>query len=245
MGLARRRRGVVLFISSMLLFRAVTAVPAEAKKKPKKCPAFTPWLPESESGEAEGALEAEVIEVTDQATAEAPIVVEYEHGPAFWVTQIQQPIVEDTVFFNLQVQSASPAPALYIFQEWAKRPGSDMDLLLYEKSLRVALSGSHNVLPEPTPSLPINRTGGWGLESIAGFATANCAGYTVESRAFRTAGEAMTLSLWLGEPAPSERLGSGRLPLVLFLQANATRPSHTRAQDSARVCTALAVMGCG
>ena len=200
MGLARRRRGVVLVLSSMLLFGTVTAMPAHAKKKSKKCAAFTPWMPETDSGEAEEALEAEVVTVTDKATAEAPIVIEYEHGPALW-SQAQQPIVEDTVFFNLQVQSANPAPALYIFQEWAKRPGSDMDLVLYQSSVRVTYSGSSNVLPEPNPSVPNQETGAWGLESISGWATSNCADYTVESRAFTTAGEAMTLSVWLGEPA--------------------------------------------
>ena len=186
----------MLLLSASLVFASVAAVPAEAKKKPRKCPAFAPVEPDSGSGETAEALEAPVIKVTDKATADTPIVLEYEHGMALWASWDQEPIIEDTVFFNFQIESSRPAPGLYVFQEWAKEPPSDMDLLLYSAGQRVAYSGSSNAFPMPTP---IEETGAWGLESIPGYATSTCAGYTVESRAFATTGEAMTLSVWLGE----------------------------------------------
>ena len=174
-------------------------MPAAAKKKPKGCPTFAPVEPNSPSGETAEALETPVVKVTDKATAEAPIVIEYEHGMALWNTATQEPIVEDTVFFNFQVESKKAAPGLYIFQEWAAHPPSDMDLYLYDGlGEQVASSGSANAFPVHVPT---QETGAWGLESIPGFATSNCAGYTAESRAFTTAGEAMTLTVWLGEPS--------------------------------------------
>jgi hypothetical protein len=203
-----RRKGLVLVLSSLLVFAAVMAGPAEAKKKkkppkPAGCAAFTPIEPNSPSGETAEVLETPIVKVTDAATAEKPIVIEYEHGPALWDTLSQEPIIEDTVFFNFQVETTQAAPGIHIFQEWAAHPPSDMDLYLYDGATgeQLAVSGSANAFPMPVSQVPGQGTGAWGLESIPGFAVTNCAGYTVESRAFTTAGESMTLTVWLGEAA--------------------------------------------
>jgi hypothetical protein len=197
------RRSIAVMIATILASTALLALPADAKKKPRKkgCPVFTPVEPVSNSEQTAEALEAEVVKVTDAATADTPVVLEYSHGPALWESATQTPIHEDTVFFNIQVETKQGAPGLHVLQEWAKRPPTDMDLYMYEGGEQVALSGSFNLYPMPSAQVPGHRTGGWGLESIPGFATYNCAGFTVESRAFRTPGEAMTLSLWLGERA--------------------------------------------
>ena len=198
------RRSLTVLMATALAASAVLAVPAEAKKKPKKkgCPAFAPVEPASNSGETAEALEAPVVKITDAATAEAPVVMEFAHGPALWDTLNQEPIVEDTVFFNIQVESKQGAPTLNVFQEWAAHPPSDMDLYMYDATgTEVAVSGSANAFPTPVSQVPGQGTGAWGLESVPGYATSNCAGYTIESRAFTTAGEDMTLSIWLGEPA--------------------------------------------
>lgn len=192
----RTRKALTLLLAAGLVAGALVAGPAVAKK-PKKCPAFKPVEPRSPSGETAEVLEAQVVKVTDAATADKPIVMEYSHGPALW--NGREPIVEDTVFFNIQIQSAVAAPVLNVFQEWAARPG-DIDLHMYDVTgTEAASSASPNIYPTPVPQPPYG-SGVWGLESIPGFATSTCLGYTIESRAYWTAGEDMTLTIWLGEP---------------------------------------------
>lgn len=207
----RSIRALSVIASAALIVGAFVAGPAEAKKKKKKppvpagCPTFAPIEPNSPSGQTAEVLEQPVVAVTDAHTADAPLVVEYEHGPALW-SITQEPIQEDTVFFNIQVDSANPEANLYVFQEWAKAPGSDMDLYVWDGATgeEATHSGSSNVTPVPVAEgaeYHGQGTGAWGLESVSGFPVSDCAGFTVESRAFNTAGEAMTLSVWLGEPA--------------------------------------------
>ena len=43
-----------------------------------------------------------------------------------------------------------------------------------------------------------------GFESISGFKTAQCTGYTVRSNAYLTPGTPATLKIWLGEVVPAE-----------------------------------------
>ena len=209
----RLLRTASVVASAALILGAFVAAPADAKKKkkPAGCPAFVPVEPASDSGETAEVLEQPVVKVTDAHTAESPLVFEYEHGAALW-TITQDPIQEDTVFFNLQIESKNPAPGLYVFQEWAKQPPSDMDLYLWDGATgeQAASSGSSNVAPTPVPPLPVvgdahgQSTGAWGLESISGFPVTSCAGYTAESRAFTTPGEDMTLTVWLGEQVVEE-----------------------------------------
>lgn len=214
----RSIRALSVVASVALIVGAFVAGPAEAKKKKKKppvpvgCPTFAPIEPNSPSGQTAEVLEQPVVTVTDAHTADAPLVVEYEHGPAMWTVIgappdfSQIPVQEDTVFFNIQIDSANPEANLYVFQEWAKQPGSDMDLYVWDGTTgdEATHSGSSNVTPVPVSEgagIHGQGTGAWGLESVSGFPVLDCAGFTVESRAFNTAGEAMTLSVWLGEPA--------------------------------------------
>lgn len=206
-------RTLSVLASAALIVGAFAAAPADAKKKKKKpvpsCPTFTPIEPNSPSEQTSEVLEQPVATVTDAHTAEKPLVFEFEHGPAFW-TITQDPIQEDTVFFNIQVDSAAPDVGLYVFQEWAKVPGSDMDLYVWDGASgeEATHSGSSNLAPEPLPPTPVinhgQTTGGWGLESVSGYPVLDCAGFTVESRAFSTPGESMTLSVWLGEIVAEE-----------------------------------------
>lgn len=207
----RSIRALSVVASAALIVGAFVAGPAEAKKKKKKppvpagCPTFAPIEPNSPSGQTAEVLEQPVVKVTDAHTADAPLVIEYEHGQALW-SITQEPIQEDTVFFNIQIDSANPEANLYVFQEWAKQPGSDMDLYIWDGATgeEATHSGSSNVTPVPVAEgseYHGQGTGAWGLESVSAFPVLDCAGFTVESRAFTTAGEAMTLSVWLGEPA--------------------------------------------
>lgn len=196
-------RSLAVLASAALLVGGIVAAPAEAKKKRKKppsCPAATYAEPASPSASRPEAG-AEIIKVTDQATQEAPIVIEYEHGAALWETASQAPIQEDTLWFQIQVDSASPAKGLFARLDWAVPSVSDIDLYLWDgiSGEQAAASGATNAVPVNAPF--VAETGAMGYESISGFAVADCSNYLVESRAFMTAGEAMTLTLWLGDPA--------------------------------------------
>ena len=198
----RTIRTIAVLASASLVLGAFVAGPADAKKRKKKpsCPVATYAEPASPSVSRPEA-DAKVIKVTDAATAEAPIVIEYEHGPALWETATQAPIQEDTKWFNLQIDSAAPATGLYARLDWAVPSVSDMDLYLWDgvTGEQAAVSGATNAVPVNAPF--VAETGAMGYESISGFAVGDCSNFLVESRAFLTAGEAMTLTLWLGDPA--------------------------------------------
>ena len=200
---SRSIRSLAVLASVGLIFGAFMA-PAEAGKKKKKkkpvpvaCPAFAPSEPESDSAETAEALEAPVQKVTAAHTEAAPLVVEYEHGPAFWDPALGTPVHEDTQFFNFQVEGAG---GLHIKAEWAASP-SDLDLYLYDGGARVASSGSFNAAAVDATVIDFSAggNGGVGFETIPGFGITNCQGLTLESRAFITPGEAVTLKVWLGE----------------------------------------------
>ncbi len=202
------KRFMVLAIAASLVAGAFVAAPAQAKKKKKppapKCAPFTPVEPASDSGETAEALEAPVTIVSATATEDAPIAMEYEHGPALW-TITQMPLQEDTVFFNIQIAAGgAPSQGLYLRQEWAAPSPSDMDLYVYDGTgAQVFASGSSNA-PEPIGGPgglgePLGQeTGAQGYESMSGAPVAPCQGFTIESRAFSTMGESMTMKIWLG-----------------------------------------------
>lgn len=185
-----------------MLVGAFAAVPAEAAKKKKKpfaCAPATATPPaEGNSGNPEEAAEAEVLNLTAAATEEKPLVIEYEHGQA-----IADLGMEDTKYFAFQVVSKTPGAGVYILQEW---PGqeSDIDLYLSDSSgAEVASSGAFNPAPVPI-LLDSGGSGGQGFESISGYPADPCSPYTIESKAYLTPGEDMTLKLWLGEAAEPE-----------------------------------------
>ncbi|HYN36413.1 MAG TPA: hypothetical protein VEV82_05505 [Actinomycetota bacterium] len=170
----------------------------------KKCGKFKPGTPASGSESRDAAKSAKVQKVTDKNTSKKPLTIEYAHGPAQWLIsdpsgetpQGQRPIVEDTKWFNIQVDSKKKLVGLYIRQEWAPTPVSDMDLYLWDKFGGLAgTSGDFNQVQ----GTPLNsNTGGPGWEEISGLGVTDCTGFTVESRAFSSPGEAMTLKIWIG-----------------------------------------------
>ncbi|MEA2452878.1 MAG: hypothetical protein QOG04_1588 [Actinomycetota bacterium] len=188
-----------------LLLGALVAAPAEARKKkpkpkPPSCPAATYADPASPSA-SRPEPGAATTTITDAATAEAPVTIEFEHGPALWETASQTPIQEDTKWFPIQVDSASSTKGIYLRLDWAVPSVSDMDLYLWDggSGEQAAVSGATNAVPVNAPF--VAETGAMGYESISGFAVSDCATFLVESRAFMTAGEAVTLTMWLGDPA--------------------------------------------
>jgi hypothetical protein len=196
-------RSMAVAASAAIVLSAFVAAPAEARKKkpkPPSCPAATYVEPATDST-SRPTPEDTVITVTDAATAEAPIVVEYEHGAALWSTEPQQPIQEDTKWFPIQVDSASPTKGLFVRLDWAVPSVSDIDLYVWDGA-----SGEENSHSGATNAVPVNapfvaETGAMGYESISGSPVGECMNYLIESRAFMTAGESMTLTIWLGDPA--------------------------------------------
>lgn len=210
---SRSIRTLAVLASAGLIVGAFAAGPADAakkkkkKKKPAACATFTP--PEVASGGTTGAdaAAAEVVQVTPAHTAEAPLVIEFEHGAAFWDTATHSPVQEDTKYFALQLPPGIPETGLYTRIDWASPSPSDIDLYLYDDTgTEVEHSGALNVAPVPAPGLDLSDrgNGGMGYESISGFPSPQCAGYVVESQAFATPGEAMTLTVYLGEVAAAE-----------------------------------------
>lgn len=195
----RSIRTLAVLAAAAVVAGAFVAGPADAKKK-KKCPKVSFVEPASPSESRTEVPKGKVTTITDKATAEAPVVIEYEHGPALWDTVAQEPIVEDTKWFNIQVDSAAPAAALNVRQEWPIPSVSDMDLYLWDgpSGTQIEVSGAFNIAPVPVPG--VFDTGGMGWESISGLVVGDCYGLAVESRAFTTAGEAMALKIWLDAP---------------------------------------------
>lgn len=170
----------------------------------KRCGAYKPAEPISDSGQTAEALEAKTIKVTDKYTEAKPLVIDYSHGPAFWFpadptgAQGQAPAVEDTVFYNIQVDSKAKYAGLSIRQQWNENSPSDMDLYLYDRSGgQIGSSGTYNAINEL--GVLGSGDGGLGWEQVLGMGVTRCMGVTIESRAFTSAGEAMQLLIWLSD----------------------------------------------
>ena len=203
---SRTVKMLALLAGLALVVGAFGAGSTAAKKKKKKkkppvaaCPAFAAKPPgaDSESLQKDKVPAATLVKVTEAATEAKPVEVKLEHGQALW-SPTQTPIQEDTEFVRLQVQSKTPTAGLYIRQEWAAPSLSDLDLYLTDKAgEEVAASGTSNVSPVPIPAGG-QDTGAQGFESISGFAALKCGDYVIKSRPFTTAGEDVTIKIWLG-----------------------------------------------
>jgi hypothetical protein len=192
----------VIMSASLVLGALVAGSPADAKRA-KKCKKFKAAEPVSDAETRDQAKKAKVVKITDKFTQKKPLKINYDHGPAFWFiadpvdAEGQRPAVEDTKWFNVQVDSKKKMVGLYVRQEWSATPVSDMDLYMYDKyGSQAASSGDFNQVQ----GTPLNSgTGGQGFEQVSGLGAKDCSGYTIESRAFTTPGEAMTLKIWLGK----------------------------------------------
>lgn len=164
---------------------------------PSDCGRFRPAVPDSPSQYRTKAKRAKVRKITDAATKARPVKLPaYTFGPSFWVTST--PIVEDTAFYNLQVDTASLKRGLFIRASWSETSPSEIDLILYDMlGKKVAASNANNLLP--VPSLEDGSgIGGPGFEALENFEAEDCSGYTLEVRAVRTTGEVVEVTSWLG-----------------------------------------------
>ncbi|HVF53339.1 MAG TPA: hypothetical protein VNC78_06985 [Actinomycetota bacterium] len=172
-------------LAAVALLLGALAVPATAKPS-KGCPKFKPGVAP--------ASEAQVLKVTDKATVDKPLVVNFTHATALPLPDMEPlPVTEERLYYNIQLVTKSHAPGLFILEEF--EDVSDIDLYLYDASgTEVASSAVFNPVPQGPLGGP---TGGNGYESVPGLDSTPCAGYTIESRAVLTEGSAATLKIWL------------------------------------------------
>lgn len=200
---ARKSVKIAGVITSAALVVGALAAGSPANAGATQCRKYKPAVPITDSENRDDAPKAKVVKVTDARTQKKPLVISYDHGPAFWFiadpvdAEGQRAAVEDTKWFNVQVDSTKRMVGLYVRQEWAATPVSDMDLYMYDKyGSQAASSGDFNQVQ----GTPLNSgTGGQGFEQVSGLGAKDCSGYTIESRAFTSPGEAMKLKIWLGK----------------------------------------------
>lgn len=184
--------------SAAMIVGAFAAGPADAKKKKKKgCATYVP---------SEWSTDVPVTMVTDEHTAEAPLVVEVDTAQGLGSSSNEPPADDPTnpisrVFLNVQVDSGAPQTGLYATLEYSP-PVLDYDLYVRDNA-GMGLAYSAGFLP----GVPvIGGTGngghtGLGTENIDGLTTNDCTGYLVDIISAATPGGPVTLKLWLGDPA--------------------------------------------
>ncbi|HEV2756283.1 MAG TPA: hypothetical protein VG318_10980 [Actinomycetota bacterium] len=196
-------RTLSVVASAALILGAFVAGPADAKKKKKKppvpagCAAYTP---------SEWGAELPVNVVTDEHTAEAPLVLTVPTEMGFGSSSPQTPdnVSEDNpvshAFANVQVDSANPEIGLYGRLEFSDQWDYD---LYFRGNDGVGIAYSAGVSPFVT-AFGFDGTGHGGqteigAENINGLTSADCVGYLVDIVSSTTIGEDTTLKLWLGE----------------------------------------------
>jgi hypothetical protein len=169
-----------------------------APPAPAACPAYVP---------GENGAEAELLTVTDAATAENPVTVEFDAGRGLGVApltvegvHIPLPDLTTHNYRNIQVDSSSAEVGLYVRIEFPDRHDYDLYLQRADGS-EADHSGDFSTVPES----PFNSCGGTSCESgatfeqISGIRTPDCGGWTTDSVAFLTPGGNVTMKVWLGE----------------------------------------------
>ena len=198
----RGLRIVSVLSTAAWVLGAVSALPADAKKKKKKPKACAAYVP-SEWGEGQP-----VNLVTDTHTAEAPLEIAVPTEAGLGTSSPDAPAEEEGnpvshAFLNVQVDSKAKEVGLYATV--AHTPGFDYDLYVRDNS-GIGLAYSAGFLaggPEFTGGMGNGGHTGMGTENIDGLTTADCSGYLVDIISATTPGEEVTLTLWLGEAAYS------------------------------------------
>ena len=189
------RLSVVVGVA-MLVGATLVGTPAVAKKS-GSCPRFKPVAPRTDSPRAEGVPKLPVIRVTDRATAEKPLVVDFEQEAAAWwyaYSQGRGPIVDGNRYWNVQVDTKKDVTGLHVRLEWPL-VAEELDLYMYYGDGEMAAwSEAFNQIPAEVTG----DSGGPGYEYIAGFPVGRCTGFVIEDNAMWATPQAAQLKLWLG-----------------------------------------------
>lgn len=186
-------RTLAVVASTTLVLGAFVAAPAEAKKK-KACPKFTA---------PDWAADAETTVLTEAATAEEPVTLEFTTGPGAGTTNADYPDDGNGTlshsFQNIVVDSK--AKSANVFARIDFLPAFDYDLFLrVSAGPSVAYEADFNPFTAAGPTPVGGYSGGSagpGFSQIDGYTTADCSGYTVDIASSITPGGPVTLTLWL------------------------------------------------
>lgn len=190
------KRTMAILTGSSILLMALLAGTGQAAKA---CKPFKPVAPSSPSTDPSGAVDAEVVKVSEKMTEAKPLVIEFDHAPALADAVLPQMIAEDPKFFNFQVATKKAVALLTFRTEWAAPSPSDIDAFVYNSSgAELASSVAFN----PFGGTPVGDAFGMdddgnGFEQIADIGLPRCAGVTFESRPSTSPGETMTLKVWV------------------------------------------------
>jgi hypothetical protein len=194
---SRSIRTLAVLASAGMIVGAFAAGPAEAAKKKKKPPVCAPFAGSEKAGEAE------LVTVTDAATAEAPVVVEIETGPGVGMGRpgstfegvVPTGDLTSESFVNVQVDSAATSAGLYATIEF--EPQWDYDLYL-DDSEGTEVAHSAGFFNQSSAAGAVGESA-IGSENIKGLETSDCGGYSTAVVGATTVGGPVTLKLWLGE----------------------------------------------
>lgn len=193
---------------SMLVVAAanvwLAAAPAGAAGACKK-PRFS--APQSVSSNAADAPKGKVVLVTDKATEDKPITIEYSHGPAVADQSVSETvagddslmIMQDAKFFNFQVVSNAGVASVNTRIEWGSPSPSDIDIRLFgTQGEEIDNSVSFNPFMHDATRAAFGGDDDNGMEQYLGLVLPRCYGFVVESRPAWSPGEdAVTLKVWI------------------------------------------------
>ena len=157
----------------------------------KGCRPSTAWFPE---------VEGPLTRVSDRATEKNPVEVSFTHDPGVGALIARD--MADLKYFPIQVLTQKRHVGLHVRIEWPTPAVDEIDLWLQSNGGEYLAGADGTNLPLPVDDDTYPQGAGvsaMGSEYIPGYATGNCAGFVVQSEALRTAGQDMTLKLWLGK----------------------------------------------
>lgn len=171
---------------------------AGAYKPPATCPMPKPVAPNAPSRENFRTRKIPMLRLTDAASELAPTGRNARVGPAFWVTPQGPPVQDETKFFLVLVDTASPSALLSMRASWETPAVTDIDLHAYD-----AVTGELVATSDAADTDPIDGSGGGdgrsepGSETITGLASERCQAYVIEVRTLRSLGDAVRVDGWL------------------------------------------------
>lgn len=192
----RRNSAVPAFVIVMaLLAGGLVSAPVAAKQQRSRCPKSRPVPPETESERASEVPKLPVTVVTDRATEEKPVVIEFDQEASVWWYAYTErgPIIDGNEYFNIQIDTRKRIVGLHARLEWPLLV-EELDLYMYEGPSMVAWSEAFNQLPAEATG----ASGGPGFEYIAGYPVSRCEGFTLEDNAMWASPQKAQLKLWLG-----------------------------------------------
>lgn len=146
------------------------------------------------------ASDAGMLVVSDEHTKKAPLEIHYDQpAGGVWMGEAG-PLGPGGVRTPFRIASAARFADLHVRVEWPTPSVTDLDLYLFDQwGQRRAYSESWNVdvLDEVNPLNLGNSSGGEGFEYIDGVTIPSCRRYEVATSNWHSAGEKVTLKLWL------------------------------------------------